>query len=82
MSGPTTAACCAILALCLVLDALPVKHVLPVAVVLTILSIRAKPLATAGDARPVSPPRAIFLGEIGVDEPSRPPPGRTSCSCA
>ena len=76
MSGATTAACCAILALCLVLDALPVKYALPV-VVLTILSIRAKPLATTADAMRAFYYRhhgAIFLGEIGVDALLQPPP--------
>ena len=77
MSGATTAACCAVLALCLFLDALPVKYALPVAVVLTILSIRAKPLATTADAMRAFYYRhhgAIFLGEIGVDALPRPPP--------
>ena len=77
MRGATTAACCAILALCLALDALPVKYALPVAVVLTILSIRAKPLAATADAMRAFYYRhhgAIFLGEIGVDALPRPPP--------
>ena len=56
---------------------MPVKYALPVAVVLTILSIRAKPLATTADAMRAFYYRhhgAICLGEIGVDALPRPPP--------